>query len=230
MTTLVLWDVDRTLLSAGGVDKDVWRQTCIQLTGTPPATLAGTSGRTDPQILLDALMACGLDNDAAQRLLPQALRLEVALLAQRADEMRERGHTMPGAPEVLDALAKQVNVVQSVLTGNVRDNAKLKLACFGLLEHLDLDIGAYGSDDSRRPLLVRIAQQRARELRGLTVTDADTVIVGDSARDVQAARSCHVRSVAVASGRTDAKDLAAAGADTVLTDLTDLAAALKAIM
>jgi phosphoglycolate phosphatase len=230
VTKLVLWDIDRTLLYAGGVDKEVWRETCIRLTGTAPTTLAGTSGRTDPQILLDALLACDVGTDRAERLLPRALELEVALLAQRAGELRERGHAMPGAAGALAALAERSDVVQSVVTGNVRDNARLKLACFDLHKHLDLEIGAYGSDDGHRPSLVRLAQHRARQIRDLPVTDANTVIVGDSTRDVHAARSCHVRSVAVATGRTAVDELTAAGADVVLTDLTDVDAVLKAIM
>jgi len=228
--TLVLWDIDGTLLHAGGVDKQVWYDVCTALTGRPPATLTGISGRTDPQILLDTLLACGVDHDQAELLLPEALARQVTLLAERSLDLRTRGHRLPGAAEALAALAGRAGVVQSVVTGNVRDNAALKLASFGLDRHLDLSIGAFGSDDKDRACLVRIAQARLHESRGIDIADDRTVLIGDSARDVHAAKSCRIRSVAVATGRTEAATLASAGADVVLEDLTDLNAVLAAIL
>ena len=78
---LVLWDIDRTLIFAGGVDKDVWVEVCSELVGRPVTDLVGTSGRTDPQILLDALLRAGVEETEARRLLPKALRMEVGRLA-----------------------------------------------------------------------------------------------------------------------------------------------------
>ena len=48
---LVLWDIDRTLVFAAGVDKAVWLEVCTELTGRPVTKLGHTSGRTDPKRL-----------------------------------------------------------------------------------------------------------------------------------------------------------------------------------
>ena len=69
-----------------------------------------------------------------------------------------KGHAMPGAADALAALAAIPGVVQSVLTGNVAPNAALKLATFGLDRFINFEAGAYGSDDSDRPALVRLAR------------------------------------------------------------------------
>jgi phosphoglycolate phosphatase-like HAD superfamily hydrolase len=50
-----------------------------------------------------------------------------------------------------------------------------------------------------------------------------TVYIADSPRDVDAARIGGARSLAVASGRATAAELRDAGADAVLSDLTDTA-------
>jgi phosphoglycolate phosphatase len=92
---LVLWDIDRTLIFAGGVDKGVWLEVCTELVGRPVTNLGSTSGRTDPQILLDALLLAGLDNPEARRLLPEALRMEVDRLAAKRDELRARATSCP---------------------------------------------------------------------------------------------------------------------------------------
>jgi phosphoglycolate phosphatase-like HAD superfamily hydrolase len=118
-------------------------------------------------------------------------------------------------------------VLQTVVTGNSRAGAELKLGTFGLADHLDLDIGAYGSDPhDDRSQLVQLAIRRARRLRG----ELRPVVIGDSPRDVNAARVAGARSVAVASGRATIADLHAAGADVVLPDLLDTNVLLAAIM
>jgi phosphoglycolate phosphatase-like HAD superfamily hydrolase len=227
---LVLWDIDRTLIFAGGVDKGVWLEVCSELVGRPVTNLGSTSGRTDPQILLDVLRLAGLDDTEARRLLPEALRMEVGRLAAKQQELRAKGHMMPGADAALAALHRMSGVVQSVLTGNVKPNAILKLATFSLDRYINFDVGAYGSDDGHRPNLVRLARQRASSLLNLDVDESTTVIVGDSLRDVEAGRIGGARVVAVATGRTEADALQEAGAETVLADLADTDAVLRAVL
>ena len=212
------------------MDKQVWLEVCSELVGRPVTRLGNTSGRTDPQILLDAFRLAGLDDTEAARLLPDALKLEAERLAARRDELRAKGHAMPGAARALAALAEVPGVVQSVLTGNVRPNAALKLATFGLDRYVDFEVGAYGSDDSDRPALVRLARKRANVRLGRELDQSSTVIVGDSLRDVQAGQVGGARVVAVATGRTDAAALSEAGAEIVLADLDDTGALLRAIL
>ena len=62
--------------------------------------------------------------------------------ANRADELRRRGRALPGAENALRALAKHGDVIQSVLTGNTRSAAEIKLQVFGLGHYIDFDSGA----------------------------------------------------------------------------------------
>jgi phosphoglycolate phosphatase len=208
----------------------VWVEVCSELVGRPVTELGGTSGRTDPQILLDALLRAGVGEARARELLPKALHMEVVRLAAKRDELAAKGRMLPGADAALAALANTPGVMQSVLTGNVKPNAILKLATFGLDRYIDFEVGAYGSDDGNRPTLVRLARQRARSLLNLDVDASTTVIVGDSLRDVEAGLVGGARVVAVATGRTDAADLREAGADTVLADLADTEAVVVAVL
>jgi|SRR5579859_207598 len=230
MTVLVLWDIDRTLIDAGGVDKQVWLDVCTSLTGRPAVQAVTTSGRTDPQILLDILTATGIGNTRARELLPLALQHEAGLLAQRQPELRQRGHALPGAAQALQALSAIPAVTQTVVTGNVRPNAELKLATYGLAHHIDFSIGSYGSDDADRARLIRLAQQRARATRHWAGTAADVVVIGDSPRDIQAAHAAGVRVIAVATGRTPPGQLRQSGPDHLLPDLADTSAVLTAIL
>ena len=226
---LVLWDIDFTLLNAGGVGRSVYVSVFRELFGRDPVAVAPMAGRTERAIIRDTLTISGISDPRAQ------VDAFVAELGRRAPGLREefaaRGHALPGAVAALATVAAlgARAAVQSVLTGNVRPVAEAKLAAFGLDGYLDLAIGAYGEEHEIRAELVHLARARAAAAYGRDFRGPATVLVGDTPLDVAAAAETGARSVAVATGGSTAAELAAAGADRVLPDLTDTAAVLAAL-
>ena len=120
-----------------------------------------------------------------------------------------------------------------MLTGNIRSVAEVKLAALGLREWLDLCIGAYGDDHEDRTELVEVARRRAAAVHGRSAAvfgGTATVVIGDTPLDISAALAAGARAVGVATGSHSADDLAMAGADAVLPDLTDTAAVLRTLL
>ena len=117
----------------------------------------------------------------------------------------------------------------SLLPGNTQEAALTKLRVFALDGFLDFDSSAYGTDDSDRAKLVEVAQQQATHRHDMKFATGQTVIVGETPKDVDAGRAAGVTVVAIASGRYDVTALREAQADVVLADLTDTDTALKAI-
>jgi phosphoglycolate phosphatase len=117
-------------------------------------------------------------------------------------------------------MAPLAGVVQTVLTGNLRAGAKVKLDVYDLSPFIDLDSGAFGDDDPNRAKLVGIAQRRAAT-KYHALSHDNTVGVGDSINDIIAATTVAQGIVAVPTGRDDAASLRAAGADVVLPGLAD---------
>jgi phosphoglycolate phosphatase-like HAD superfamily hydrolase len=134
--------------------------------------------------------------------------------------MRSRGRALPGAREALAAFAELPHITQTVLTGNPKPSSIVKLETFDLAHWLDLDIGAYGTDDSIRPNLVPIAQARAATSTGHTYTRESTYIIGDTISDIEAAQEGGAQVVAVATGNTTSAELRNAGASIVLLSLS----------
>jgi phosphoglycolate phosphatase len=198
------------------------------VTGRPLIRPPQLPGRAEPEIFFNALASNGADMSeagAAEDLLEPFSAALAQALAARRDDLVTQGQLLPGAAEALAAVAKLDGVVCSVLTGNSKPNARLKLTAFGLDSYVDLDIGGYGSDPYPKGTLLRVArEQAARKHPGMTFTEQGTVYIADSGRDVEAARIGGARSLAVASGRASAAELRDAGADAVLPDLTDPAA------
>ncbi len=215
---LVLWDIDHTLIETHGVGGEIYAEAFRAVTGHPLDEMPSLSGRTEPVIFREALKAHGIAD--RQDLYSQFAGEQARSYAARADKLRRRGRALPGAADALRALADSPDVIQSILTGNTRPAAEIKLRTFALDRYLDLDVGAYGTDDDDRANLVKIARQRAEEGHGVRFDPAATVLIGDTPNDVAAARDGGARIIAVATGSDSAEDLASAGADPVLDDLT----------
>ena len=93
----------------------------------------------------------------------------------------------------------------------------------------DTEVGGYGSQVYPKGAQLLMTRARAAEKYGVTFDESSTVYIGDSSRDVEAARMGGARSIAVASGRSTVGELRGAGADVVFADLADTAAVVQAI-
>jgi phosphoglycolate phosphatase-like HAD superfamily hydrolase len=238
---LVLWDIDFTLIDAGGVGTRLYRMVFRDMFGTDLPAAADMAGRTDRAIVVDTLARAGISEP--RQYLDQFLARLAALAPTGRELAEQHSRALPGAAAALDALAafapgrngaggpaQQVCVVQSVLTGNVRPMAAMKLGALGLDGHLDLEAGAYGESHEVRAELVHVARGNATRRYGADFSGPATVLVGDTPLDVAAALETGARAVAVATGGTTAAALAGSGAHAVLPDLTDTPAVLAAIL
>jgi phosphoglycolate phosphatase len=228
---LVLWDVDYTLLSADGLGTRLYEMVFRQLFGRELPTVAPKAGRTDRAIIMDTLALAGIPEPRAQ-----VDRFLVALARQVAvadGTVNAQVHPLTGASSAIAALARMSTVEQrirqSVLTGNMRPLAVLKLRAAGLGDHLDLDVGAYGDAHEVRAELVTLARLAASQAYGADFAALSTILVGDTPLDVEAALATGARAVGVATGSYSAGELAAAGAHVVLPDLTDSARVVAAV-
>ena len=193
--------------------------------------------RTDSEIFFEALAlndaGPGPEGDRAdaanQELLARyTSELEAALDARLA-LLPAQGRALPGARDAVAAVAGLPGVVQSVLTGTIRPNAVAKLRAFDMDGFFDFEIGGFGSEIY--PMGAQLLRSRGRvaEKYGGEIATNPAVYLGDSTRDVEAARMGGARFVAVASGRSTASELREAGADIVLDDLADTDAVVTVV-
>jgi phosphoglycolate phosphatase-like HAD superfamily hydrolase len=220
---LVLWDVDGTLVHTNGIGAAVFDRALEQVLGRAPTSRLHLSGKTDPQIALEYLELMAVEEPDLH--LPPIMEAIEAEVAAAAALLAERGRAHAGVPELLSRLAAEDGVHQTLLTGNTAANAAVKVTAFGLHQWLDLETGAYGSDNADRRELVPITLERTRRLRGLDVDAAHTWVVGDTANDLACARAGGARCLLVATGRTPLEELEDLEPDAALVDLSDVDAA-----
>jgi len=120
-------------------------------------------------------------------------------------------------------------VIQTVLTGAIRQNAAHKLQAFELDRYVDLGIGGYGSEVYPKGTQILRSLALATEKYGVKLSPAGAVYVADSVRDVAAARVAGVRCLGVATGRSTVSELRDAGADPVLADLSETSRVVAAV-
>ncbi|MGH3795739.1 MAG: HAD family hydrolase [Pseudonocardiaceae bacterium] len=219
--TLILWDIDHTLIENGGVSKATYALAFELLVGHAPSIRPATDGRTDFQIMHELLAANSVDTERYVEI-AQFEGVLIEAMERTASQLPQHGHVLPGVVEALTALSSMPTVVQSVLTGNIASNAWAKLAAFNLDTWVDLGVGGFGSDDIIRANLVDAARRKVSKKYGRTFDRSSTILVGDTLLDVEAAHDGGAKVIAVATGVHSARQLADAGADVVLDDLADL--------
>ncbi|WP_271217036.1 HAD family hydrolase [Streptosporangium carneum] len=227
MSRLVLWNVDLTLVDVSIVTREAYADAFRQVTGRPLVKLTQHNGRPDSEIVFETLAINGIVAEDAH--LPRFLDALAEAFAARRKRLAKDGRMMPGAAEALKAVGRLGGTVQSVLTGTIRSNAVHKLEAFKLDRYVDFEVGGYGEEVYPKATLLQVAQGRARQKHGATFDGTNTVLIGDSARDVQAAKIAGASMIAVASGRSLAADLHEAGADVVLPDLSNPSEVVAAV-
>lgn len=224
---LLLFDVDGTLITAKGAGRQALGQALRAVYGSAgPIDDYDFRGKTDPQIVSGLMRAAGLSETAIRAGLAEALGAyvnELETLVQR----NARVQVLPGVADVLRELSRRPEVLVGLLTGNIERGAQVKLRPTGLLPFFRL--GAYGSDDADRRRLPAVACARAEQLTGHAVAFDRVTIIGDTPLDVDCARSCGARAVAVATGQHRPEELTACGPDLLFPDLADVPAVLRAL-
>lgn len=215
-----MWDIDYTLLRGGGVAARAWKAAFTELTGVAWRATPNFGGRTDLDICAEVFRTHGVTDCTPERFFARYVE-EVHV---NRHLFAEQGALMPGVRAVLNRLGADPAVVQTLVTGNVPEVAAAKVAAFELSAAFDADVGGYGTDDSVRSVLVRRSRERAEAKYGESF---QPVVVGDTVSDVAAALANDAVAVGVATGRTTAADLEAAGAHVVLPDLSDVETAVR---
>ncbi len=217
------------------VSRDAYADAFRQVTGRPLVALPQLAGASDSEIFFESLALNeplpGQGSTArsdGELLGPYAEALAAAVVA-RDEQLAGQGRVLTGAREALAAVAGLPGAVQTVLTGSIRPNAARKLRAFGLDRYLDLDIGGFGSDVYPKGTQIVRSIAMAADKYGPGFDPAGTVYLADSVRDAAAAQVGGVRCIGVATGRSTAHELRAAGADPVLADLADTAQVVAAI-
>lgn len=219
MTTkpiVVLFDIDETLVHTGGSGARSWKAAFDAMYGVPADIGQHSSaGETDPQVSRETFRGV-LDRDPD----PDELgRLYALYLMHLADDIwtSDQYRVLPGAEALLKRLGS-AGVTLGLVSGAMEGAARTKLMPANLNRFFIF--GAYGSDSPDRAQITTLAIAKAARLHD-QLEPVQVHVVGDTPRDIDAARAAGAVSVGVATGRYSKEELTASGADYVLGSLED---------
>jgi phosphoglycolate phosphatase len=224
MDRLMLFDIDGTLtrtqngyvpfneaiLETFGVDGDI--RTVVP------------DGNTDPMIVEDIFVKANVKIEIR----PADWQEFTIHLRERYQHHVQQGTTtirpLPGAAELLQALLLSADYGASIVTGNFEVTAAIKLEAAGLAPYLRR--GAYASDSRHRPDLPAIAKERWEAMTGRRLGAQQCVVIGDTPKDLEAARHNQMKCVLVGTGRYPVEELQYWHPDGCLSDLSDTEAVI----
>jgi phosphoglycolate phosphatase len=224
---LVLFDIDGTLLSEGATPVGGAMSAALsQLHGVQTSeirTRIETSGRTHGEIARAILLDAGVPGERIDALAGAVCEFTCQAWARDLPEDLS-GSVLPGVGELLDWLGGLPEVRLALLTGNYEQIAWLKLERAGIADWFERGQGAFGSDADDRDALPAIARRRAGTSRAPYPRE-QTIVIGDTPKDIACAQADRVCCVAVASGSFGVEALA--DGDVVVRDAAALRVALE---
>jgi phosphoglycolate phosphatase-like HAD superfamily hydrolase len=213
----VLFDIDETLVHTGGSGGRSWKAAFLDLYDIPADIGAHTSsGETDPEVgskTFEGVLGRTPRPDELSKLYSR-------YLWHLSDDIRTSdGYRVePGVDDLLSRLT-EAGVVLGVISGAMEGAARTKMEPGRLGRYFVF--GGYGSDSPDRDEATRAAIRKASLLVGHDLQPDEVFVVGDTPHDITSAQAAGAQGIGVATGHFSVDELHDAGADAVLTDLTE---------
>jgi phosphoglycolate phosphatase len=229
--TLVLFDIDGTLIDTGGAGRFGLQESFRTVFGMDDIESAVSrvrfDGKTDPTIIADIAREAGIAAVEVEARYTELQEAYLHVLRRELGAPNPKRRVMPGVRHLLDVLAARPDVFLGLITGNIEEGARVKLDAFSLNRYF-VD-GGFASDHPERNEIARIAHEKLSRRAGFRFPADRVMVVGDTELDVDCARANAFRAIAVESGWVPRDRLEAAAPDTLLGDLTDVRAVLAAM-
>ncbi|MGA1874435.1 MAG: HAD family hydrolase [bacterium] len=216
--TLLLFDVDGTLLISGGAGNRSLNRALQQRYGISEAMKSIIpDGKTDPAIIRE-IFKNNLHREPCSKEISDICRLYVKYLQEEI--MISAGYRLlPGIFPLLEKADQTSGIFLGLLTGNLKRGAEIKLERSRLNRYFPF--GGFGSDSEDRHKIARLAIFRGRKYAGQRIPLNRVFIIGDTLHDIRCARSAGAKVLAVATGSTPLEELASHQPDYVMEDLSD---------
>ena len=212
-----LFDIDGTLLrSRDRIHFNSFANSIKDVTGFE-VSLTGVvlHGGTDTAILREAFTLAGVPSEAWEPQVEAILNAMRQTVATRRDELEI--WTMPGVEETLAYLAGR-GALLGLATGNLELIGWIKVEEAGLREWFKF--GGFSDRFEVRSAMIADAAQKAREL--LHTSNPSICVVGDTPRDIEAARANSLPVIAAATGNYSFEELAALEPEVCISSLAAL--------
>jgi phosphoglycolate phosphatase len=206
--TVLLFDIDGTLITTGGVGRRAMEGAFAALYGNSEACRFRYDGMTDRQIARQTLTVLGVEPTEAA--IDRSLAVYLEILTTEVARARDAEYRLhDGIAEALRAARVRGHAI-GLGTGNVVEGARIKLSRVGV--YAEFAFGGFGSDAEDRTELIRHGAERGARHVGAPLAECRVVVIGDTPKDVAAAQGVGAECIGVGTGAFKAEALLECGA------------------
>ncbi len=219
---IILFDIDGTLVKAGGAGKLALNKAVKTLHGAEDVcSKFYLAGGTDKVNFMQAFIEAK-GRKPARKEVKAVEKKYLELLPAEVDNAVKDGRYMeiPGVAQLLKFLSKRRDVFIGLGTGNLKKGAFIKLKPSGLSKYFIF--GGFGCDSYERAEVLKKAVKRAEKIAGRKARVCDVYIIGDTHKDVSAGKEAGYHTGAVTCGFGDRSKIMRTGPELVAEDFTDL--------
>ncbi|MBN2378723.1 HAD hydrolase-like protein [candidate division WOR-3 bacterium] len=215
---IILFDIDGTLLKAGGIVREAMGDALQKVFGTRGGIIdASFIGATDLGVVHELMGREGFSLEEIDARFSALIETYGPILAEKLATW-DNFRLCPGIPLILERLQEDASML-GLVTGNCKPGAMVKLKRGGLTDYFTF--GAYGDESSDRTAITRLAHERGENEAGYEIPRDQVILVGDSPNDIKAAHEYGIRVLAVYSGWTPKQELEELKPTWLYPDLAD---------
>ena len=223
MAKLALFDIDGTLINVFNSHRNAFRHAFKKILNLDFSLEEWTySGCTDLQIIHEFMDSNGVKKK------PEVIEKIVrCMIDYFMEQDLSKAVMFPGVTRLLKELSERDDVILALLTGNIEEIAYAKLRHFKIDEYFLF--GGFGGTTPVRSELVDFARKEAEKHHKIKIGRKDIIIIGDTPRDIEAARKARIKVIAVSTGNYDRGQLRDEKPDYLFENLEDTEKVIEAI-
>ncbi|HYI00717.1 HAD family hydrolase [Hyalangium sp.] len=216
--TVLLFDIDGTLVTTGGAGRRAISRAFEKLHGRLDACESfSLSGMTDRAIVRQALGLIGVE--ASPEAIDGVIDCYLSFLDEEVKRTEDHHYFVhAGMREAVAEARSRSGVAVGLGTGNVRSGARVKLERVGLYDQFGF--GGFGCDHEDRVELIRHGARSGAQLLNVPLETCRVVVIGDTPKDVSAAKGIGAVCIGVGTGQFTPQALIESGADFAFPDFT----------
>ncbi len=203
MKKIVLFDVDGTLVNAGGAGKRALNKAIMEMGGVKDVcNFFELQGETD-RVNFQNAFYFAFKKKMSVKDYEKIKKLYLKYLGEEVEYSVKKRlyHKIKGVDKLLDILSRNKDILIGLGTGNLQEGAYIKLTPSGLSKYFLF--GGFGEKYEKRSDMLKSAVKSAEKICGEKIKPYQVYVIGDTEKDVIGAKTLGYHSACVLDGFGD---------------------------